>query len=51
MTEQLKGLGIKRQFNPEHHVFAADIVAPEVFGGPYSQGRFGAAPRFSSLRL
>ena len=26
VTEQLKGLGIKRQFNPEDHVFAADIA-------------------------
>ena len=51
VTEQLKGLGLKRQFNPEDHVFAADIAAPEVFGGPHSKGRFGAAPHFSSLRL
>lgn len=27
VTEQLKGLGIKRHFNSEDHVFAADTAA------------------------
>lgn len=46
VTEQLKGLGIKRHFNSEDHVFAADTAAPEVFGGPHSQGCFGQHPVF-----